>query len=175
MHSRDRALKQKLGAAWPALLGVLIPWTILIAYNLAVYGRPLEFGYSYEVEERFQEIMGLGLMGMRLPTLSAAYHISIDPKFGLLWLSPVLLLVPLGYWMAFRERRHWAEALRVGVRHCGSLPDERGLTPLVWRQRVRTPSVDLGSAVPRRAAGRAAAGRCMGAGEARARSQLQTC
>ena len=55
--------------------------------------------------------MGLGLMGMRLPTLSAAYHISIDPKFGLVWLSPVVLLVPLGYWIAFRERKHSAEAL----------------------------------------------------------------
>ncbi len=108
---RGKPLRQAIGAAWPTLPGLLIPWAILIAYNLAVYGTALEFGYSHEVEERFQGIMGRGLMGMGLPTLSASYHISIDPKFGLLWLSPILLLVPLGYWIAFRERTHVAETV----------------------------------------------------------------
>jgi hypothetical protein len=100
-----------LRTAWPALAGVLLPWAILIAYNLTVYGKPLEFGYSYEVEERFQEIMALGLMGMRLPTLSASFHITVDPKFGLLWQSPVLLMAPIGYWIAFQERRNRAETM----------------------------------------------------------------
>jgi hypothetical protein len=108
---KGRNVRQMLGTAWPAVPGLLIPWTILVAYNLAVYGKPLEFGYSYEAEQRFQEIMRLGLMGMRLPTLSAAYHISLDPRFGLLWQSPVLLLAPMGYWVAFRGGKHWAEAL----------------------------------------------------------------
>jgi hypothetical protein len=108
---RGRNLGRIWQTAWPALLGALIPWTVLVSYNLAVYGRPLDFGYTYEVEERFQEIMGLGLMGMRLPTLSASYHISLDPKFGLLWQSPVLWLSPVGYWLAFLHRRHRAEVL----------------------------------------------------------------
>ncbi|HET6846864.1 MAG TPA: hypothetical protein VFH29_08505, partial [Anaerolineales bacterium] len=106
-----RSPVRALQTAWPAIIGVAIPWMILIAYNLAVYGRPLEFGYSYEVEERFQEIMGLGFMGMRLPTLSAAYHITFDPKFGVFWQSPILLLAPLGYLLAWHERRNRAEAL----------------------------------------------------------------
>ncbi|HET6846604.1 MAG TPA: hypothetical protein VFH29_07195, partial [Anaerolineales bacterium] len=106
-----RSPVRALQTASPAIIGVAIPWMILIAYNLAVYGRPLEFGYSYEVEERFQEIMGLGFMGMRLPTLSASYHITFDPKFGVFWQSPILLLAPLGYWLALREQRNRAEAL----------------------------------------------------------------
>jgi hypothetical protein len=108
---KSKSLRQILGTAWPALLGALIPWAVLVTYNLAVFGRPLDFGYAYEVEERFQDIMGLGLMGMRLPTLSASYHISLDPKFGLLWQSPVLWLAPFGYGLAFLHHRHRAEVL----------------------------------------------------------------
>ncbi|MFH1186371.1 MAG: hypothetical protein V1755_15270 [Chloroflexota bacterium] len=101
----------KVHGAWTMLAGLLIPLLVLYAYNMAVYGRPLAFGYAYEVEERFQEIMGLGLMGMRLPTIGASYHITFDPRFGLFWLSPVLLLAPIGYAAAFKDRRYRAESL----------------------------------------------------------------
>ena len=101
----------KLRGAWVTLPGLLIPLLILFAYNLAIYGRPLAFGYAYEVEERFQDIMALGMMGMQLPTLGATYHITFDPRIGLFWLSPVLLLAPVGYAVAFKERRHRAESL----------------------------------------------------------------
>ena len=101
----------KVRAAWPAVVGVIIPLIVLASYNTAVYGRPLAFGYAYEVEERFQEIMGLGIMGIRLPAVGASYHISFDPKFGLVWLSPVLLLAPVGYVIALWARRWRAESL----------------------------------------------------------------
>jgi hypothetical protein len=55
--------------------------------------------------------MGLGLMGIRLPTLSAGYHITFDPKFGLFWLSPVLLLALVGYYDSLMRRRNTAEVV----------------------------------------------------------------
>jgi len=100
----------KFRRAWPALPGILLPLLVFFAYNLVVYRIPIAFGYAYEVEERFQTIMGLGLMGIRLPTLSASYHITLDPKFGLLWLSPVLLLAIVGYSDSLRHGRHRVEA-----------------------------------------------------------------
>jgi hypothetical protein len=84
--------------------------TLFVFYNLSVYGTPVAFGYDYEVEERFQAIMGLGVMGIRLPTMGAAYHITFDPRFGVFWLSPVLLLAVGGYWVAVKNRSHLAEA-----------------------------------------------------------------
>jgi hypothetical protein len=108
---RDQTWADKSRYAWPALPGILLPLLVFFAYNLVVYRSPIAFGYTYEVEERFRTIMGLGLMGIRLPTLSASYHITLDPKFGLFWLSPVLLLALLGYYDSIRHRRHRAEAV----------------------------------------------------------------
>jgi len=101
----------KFQELWPAAVGLLGPGLLFLLYNMAVYGRPIAFGYAYEVEERFQNIMSLGLMGMRLPTAGASYHITLDPKFGVFWLSPVLLLAPLGYFRALLYRRHLAEVI----------------------------------------------------------------
>jgi hypothetical protein len=101
----------KVRTASTAIPGLLIPLLILFVYNISIYGRPLAFGYTYEVEERFQQIMSLGLMGIRVPTIGAFYHITFDPKFGLFWLSPVLLLAPVGYFFALRDQHHRAESL----------------------------------------------------------------
>jgi len=108
---RTLSFRTKLRTAWATVPGLIVPLLILFAYNMAVYGRPLAFGYAYEVEEQFQEIMGLGLMGIRVPTIGASYHLTLDPKFGLFWLSPVLLLAPVGYMIAFKNRSHRAESL----------------------------------------------------------------
>ena len=108
---RNLDMRGRIRAAWTAVPGILLPLLILVAYNMAIYGKPLAFGYAYEVEERFQEIMGTGIMGIRMPTLGASYHISFDPRFGLFWLSPVLILAPIGYVVAFKDRRFRAEAL----------------------------------------------------------------
>jgi hypothetical protein len=108
---RNQDIAAKLRGAWTTLPGVFIPLLVLVAYNMAVYGRPMAFGYAYEVEERFQAIMGLGVMGIRLPTIGATYHITLDPRFGLFWLSPVLLLAPIGYMVAFKDGRYRAESL----------------------------------------------------------------
>jgi hypothetical protein len=106
---RKQTWAVKMRCAWPALPGILLPLLVFFAYNLVVYRSPVAFGYAYEVEERFQTIMGLGLMGIRLPTIGASYHITLDPKFGLFWLSPVLLLALVGFYDSFRRGRLRAE------------------------------------------------------------------
>ena len=109
LRSLDNSARiRALGAGAAGTLITLLPF---LAYNLSVYGTPLAFGYAYEAEDRFQEIMGLGLMGIRVPTIGAAYHITFDPKFGLFWLSPVLLMAPVGYLISFKMRRNRAECL----------------------------------------------------------------
>jgi hypothetical protein len=108
---REQTWASKIRCAWPAFPGILLPLLVFFVYNLIVYRTPVAFGYTYEVEERFQTIMGLGLMGIRLPTLGASYHITLDPKFGLFWLSPVLLLASVGYYHSLRYRRHRAETV----------------------------------------------------------------
>ncbi len=97
-------------ALWAAL-GALIPLLAMFAYNMVVYGSVLAFGYTHEAEDKFQQVMSLGIAGIRLPTASASYHITFDPQFGLFWLSPVLLLAPIGYLLAFKTSTHRAEAL----------------------------------------------------------------
>jgi hypothetical protein len=108
---REQTWGAKIRRAWPALPGILLPLVVFFAYNLVVYRSPVAFGYAYEVEERFQTIMGLGLMGIRLPTIGASYHITLDPKFGVFWLSPVLLLPLVGYYVPYSHRRNRAEAI----------------------------------------------------------------
>lgn len=108
---RGLNLTRKFRRAWPTFAGLLLPVSIFLAYNMAIYKTPVAFGYSYEAETRFQEIMSLGLMGMRLPTASATFHISIDPQFGLFWLSPVLLLALFGYGTLLGRREYVGECV----------------------------------------------------------------
>ena len=99
------------GLALAALLGALIPLSITLAYNAAIYGNPLTLGYAHESSDTFNEGMAAGLMGIYLPRRSVLYHITLDPKFGLFWQSPVLLLAPVGYIATLMGRRYRAEAL----------------------------------------------------------------
>jgi len=62
------------------------------------------------VENRFQQGMSQGFMGLHFPSLTNTYHITFDPKFGLFWQSPVLLLGAVGLFLAIKERRFLAEA-----------------------------------------------------------------
>ncbi len=100
-----------LRAAVAGLLGALLPLLVMFAYNLMVYQTPFAFGYSHEASSTFEQGMSQGLMGIHFPTFGAIYHITLDPKFGLFWLSPVLVLAPVGYFMAFKRRTLIAESL----------------------------------------------------------------
>ncbi len=105
------AFKRIVRLLLATFLGALIPLAILIAYNTSIYGNPFMLGYAHEVSNTFNEGMAAGLMGIGTPHRSVLYHITFDPKFGLFWQSPVLLLAVVGYFMVIRRRLLWPEAL----------------------------------------------------------------
>lgn len=108
---KGRSLRAVASLALMGFLGALIPLAIMFSYNAAVFGSPLAFGYSYEVSNTFQQGMSAGLMGIHIPRRSVLFHITLDPKFGLFWQSPVLLLASVGYFLLFRRRGYLAEGL----------------------------------------------------------------
>lgn len=98
-----RALAGACGAAFPLLL--------MFAYNIHVYGTLLATGYSFEALPYFHAGMSGGVMGINWPAASTLFHITFDPRVGLFWLSPVLLLAPIGFYAAFKWSQYRAEAL----------------------------------------------------------------
>jgi hypothetical protein len=98
-------------AGFAGALGALLPLSLMFAYNLVVYGSILAFGYSHETEPRFQLGHTTGFFGISPPDAGALYHLTIDPKFGLFWQSPVLVLGLVGAAWAFRRKLFRLEVL----------------------------------------------------------------
>jgi len=98
-------------AGFAGAVGASLPLSLASFYNWSIYGSPWATGYAYEAENRFQAGMSLGFMGLHLPSLGNACHITLDPQFGLFWQSPVLLLALIGVIFALRGPRHRAEGL----------------------------------------------------------------
>jgi hypothetical protein len=94
-----------------ASAGAIIPVSLSVAYNVAVYGTALTTGYAFEAQQGFQEGMSSGLMGLHLPRPSIAYHITFDSQFGVFWQSPVLLLAAAGLYATLRSPEYRAEAI----------------------------------------------------------------
>ncbi len=88
------------------LLGAAIPLSFMLAYNRLVYGSIISLGYNYEATP----LCAAG-SGFSLPNPTVLYHITIDPKFGLFWQSPVLLLTFVGLASALKLKRLRAEVL----------------------------------------------------------------
>lgn len=89
--------------------GALLPILIVLGYNYLAYGNVIATGYAFEVENRFQEGMALGFMGLHWPNAENTYHITLDPQFGLFWQSPVLLMAGVGVALSVLRRRFRAE------------------------------------------------------------------
>ena len=107
--------KQKLHAllryGFIGAIGALIPLSLMFAYNFSVYGTILTISYSHEAVQG----PSLGILAIlnlpNLTDLSVLYHITFDPKFGLFWQSPVLVLATVGYFVALKAKVFRAEGL----------------------------------------------------------------
>jgi hypothetical protein len=97
-------------AAW-GVLGAMPPLAAVLLYNNAAFGNAIATGYAFETENRFVAGMSQGFMGLHRPSVEAAFHITLDPQFGLFWQSPVLLLAAIGAISAFFVRRNRAEVI----------------------------------------------------------------
>ena len=88
--------------AFAASLGAIGP---LMIYHTISFGGPLSTGYSNVVGF---EGMEEGFMGLTRPNLWALISLSIGPGRGIIWMSPVLVVLPWALWGAWRA--HWMRA-----------------------------------------------------------------
>ncbi len=94
--------------AWVTLSAALVAigW---MSYNTAVFGGPLELGYSHS--ELWTEQHHTGFMSLNLPHLEAMWGITFGLFRGLFVLSPWLLLALPGFGLWWRSRGYRPEWL----------------------------------------------------------------
>ncbi len=92
-------------------IGALLPLSAMLLYDASIYGSVFRFSYSHVAVPGFQAGLEQGFMGISKPDLKALYHFTFDPRFGIFWQSPVLLLAFVGFVAAFVKRLWRAEAL----------------------------------------------------------------
>lgn len=77
-----------------AALPVLVAW---MAYNNACFGSPLDVGFRHHVDPAYRAAYQRGLWGIQPPAPAALPGLTILPSRGLLFMSPFLLLAPVGW------------------------------------------------------------------------------
>jgi len=98
------ALAAAFGAACPMLL-----------YHWVSFGSPLQVGYSSVVGF---EGMQQGFLGLTMPDPVVLWRITFGFRRGILWLSPLLVLIPWGIWLGFRRAEKGGPGMRVEMVLC---------------------------------------------------------
>jgi hypothetical protein len=96
---RTRALWRRLGLI---VLGGFPEFALLLGYNWAAFGSPFDLGYSHAA---LFDAMRSGFYGIDAPNLEVLWEITLGKEHGVLWLSPVLALVPVGVLVAAMSPR----------------------------------------------------------------------
>lgn len=105
---------------WPQICWVTLSAGLVAAgwmsYNTAVFGGPLELGYSHS--ELWTEQHHTGFMSLSLPHAEAIWGITFGVFRGLFVLSPWLLLTLPGFWLWYRSGEYrpefWVALASVG-------------------------------------------------------------
>lgn len=82
-----------------AFLGGLLAVLPMLVYHQVSFGGPFKVGYSNVVGF---EGMQQGFLGLTFPDPGALWGIIFGFQRGLFWLAPVIVLVPVGVWRAWR-------------------------------------------------------------------------
>jgi 4-amino-4-deoxy-L-arabinose transferase-like glycosyltransferase len=97
----------------PFVIG-LVPGAFAVgAYNLAAFGSPARFSYSY-VENVYAAEQQHGLFGIHAPTAHRLQLVFVGSR-GLLVSSPVLLLAAAGLWLLWRRGLRAESAVAASV------------------------------------------------------------
>lgn len=103
-----RLLALALVAAFAAAAPMLI-------YHWISFGSPFRVGYSNVVGfEGMQE----GFLGLTAPDPVVLWHIIFGFRRGILWLSPLLVLVPWGIWLGLRAPAKGGPGMQVEMSLC---------------------------------------------------------
>lgn len=103
-----RLLALALAAAGGAAAPMLI-------YHWVSFGSPFQVGYSSVVGF---EGMQQGFLGLTLPDPAVLWQILFGFRRGILWLSPLLVLVPWGIWLGLRRPAQGGPGMRVEMALC---------------------------------------------------------
>jgi hypothetical protein len=102
---------------WPPIVllslgtGAALPLLLLLLYNTAAFGSPLDIGYAHHVVPRFRAVHGgANPLGLRLPRFDLLGSLLFGEYRGLFVYAPITLLAPFG-WIASGMRAH----LRLGL------------------------------------------------------------
>lgn len=98
-----------------ALGSALVAAAPMLFYHWVSFGNPFHVGYSSVVGF---EGMEEGLLGLTLPDPKVLWEIIFGLKRGILWLSPLLILIPLGIWRGLRVPRPGQSGLQAEMLLC---------------------------------------------------------
>lgn len=105
-------LRRRPGLLALTVIAGAVPVAGLAAYNLAVFGSPVDAGYAHDY--CWSAAQAAGFQGFTYPHLGPLVDLTIGPFRGLFFGSPFLLLAAPGlYWMGRRGLR--AETVTCGV------------------------------------------------------------
>lgn len=96
---------RRVAALAACLVAGLLPIAVLLVYNNACFGSPFANGYTFHANKYFRESMSRGVMGIGVPDPKVLFYLTLHPATGILWHSPVLLMVPAGVVLCFRRFR----------------------------------------------------------------------
>jgi hypothetical protein len=85
-------------------IGALACVAVLLVYNGLAFGSPFHLGY--ESEQGFDQLR-TGFFGITYPKLDIVAKLLFGWFRGLLPLTPILALAPLGWWFWLRARADW--------------------------------------------------------------------
>jgi hypothetical protein len=98
-----------------AAIGVALPLSVLLAYNVVAFGSPWRLGYQALATEEFRKIHSQGLVGIGWPSLEVVWYLTFHPARGLFAHAPVLLLAIPGLWVMVSTRAWRAEGLVIAL------------------------------------------------------------
>jgi hypothetical protein len=98
---RQRDWRSLLNCLTGLALGALPSAAFLLAYNTLCFGSPFSLGYHHVVD--FPE-MQQGLLGVTFPRLWVLLALVFSPRRGILWISPILILVPWSFFYALGDK-----------------------------------------------------------------------
>lgn len=85
--------------------GAAPPLLFLLVYNAICFGSPFSTGFQYVLDPRYADAYRSGLLGVQLPDPRALLGLTLLPKRGLAYLSPMLLLAVWGWRQQWRDER----------------------------------------------------------------------
>jgi len=89
-------------ALYRVILGAIPLGLVFAGYNYAIFGTPMPVGYEYST--LWQDVHQTGFLSITMPSLATFLGLTVSPFRGLFFLSPILLLGPIGLWFAWKYK-----------------------------------------------------------------------